>query len=43
MIEPQWPLRRYLPRLLEALDLAELTHDARNNRMRALALTRETG
>ena len=26
----------YLPPLLEALGLAELTHDARNNRMRAL-------
>ncbi len=26
----------YLPPLLEALELAELTHDARNNRMRAL-------
>ena len=26
----------YLPPLLEALDLAELTHDARNNRIRAL-------
>jgi hypothetical protein len=26
----------YLPALLEALGLAELTHDARNNRMRAL-------
>jgi hypothetical protein len=25
----------YLPPLLEALGLAELTHDARNNRMRA--------
>ncbi|HUG94510.1 MAG TPA: hypothetical protein VMK30_00030 [Pleomorphomonadaceae bacterium] len=25
----------YLPPLLEALDLAELTHDAKNNRMRA--------
>ena len=25
----------YLPPLLEALDLAEVTHDARNNRMRA--------
>lgn len=27
----------YLPPLLEALGLAELTHDARNNRMRALS------
>jgi uncharacterized protein DUF6855 len=27
----------YLPPLLEALGLAELTHDARNNRMRAIA------
>jgi hypothetical protein len=26
----------YLPPLLEALGLAELTHDARNNRMRAI-------
>jgi hypothetical protein len=26
----------YVPPLLEALGLAELTHDARNNRMRAL-------
>jgi hypothetical protein len=26
----------YLPPLLEALGLAEVTHDARNNRMRAL-------
>jgi hypothetical protein len=26
----------YLPPLLEALGLAELTHDARNNKMRAL-------
>jgi len=26
----------YIPPLLEALGLAELTHDARNNRMRAL-------
>ena len=26
----------YLPPLLEALELAELTHDKRNNRMRAL-------
>ena len=26
----------YLPPLLEALGLAELTHDARNNRMRAV-------
>jgi len=26
----------YLPPLLEALSLAELTHDARNNRMRSL-------
>jgi hypothetical protein len=26
----------YMPPLLEALGLAELTHDARNNRMRAL-------
>lgn len=26
----------YLPPLMEALGLAELTHDARNNRMRAL-------
>ena len=26
----------YLPPLLEALGLAELTHDARNNRVRAL-------
>jgi hypothetical protein len=26
----------YLPPLLEALGLAELTHDPRNNRMRAL-------
>jgi hypothetical protein len=26
----------YLPPLLESLGLAELTHDARNNRMRAL-------
>jgi hypothetical protein len=25
----------YLPPLLEALGLAEVTHDARNNRMRA--------
>ena len=25
----------YLPPLLEALGLAELTHDARNNKMRA--------
>jgi len=25
----------YLPPLLEALGLAELTHDAKNNRMRA--------
>jgi hypothetical protein len=28
-------LGMYLPPLLEALDLAELTHDKRNNRMRA--------
>jgi hypothetical protein len=27
----------YLPPLLEALGLAELTHDARNNRIRAIA------
>ena len=27
----------YLPLLLEALGLAELTHDARNNRMRAIS------
>jgi uncharacterized protein DUF6855 len=27
----------YLPPLLEALGLAELTHEARNNRMRAIA------
>jgi hypothetical protein len=27
----------YLPPLLEALGLAELTHDARNNRMRVIA------
>lgn len=27
----------YLPPLLEALGLAELTHDARNNRMRAIS------
>jgi hypothetical protein len=27
----------YLPPLLEALGLAEVTHDARNNRMRAMA------
>ncbi len=27
----------YLPPLLEALGLAEVTHDARNNRMRALS------
>ncbi len=26
----------YLPPLLEALGLAELTHDARNNKMRAV-------
>ncbi len=26
----------YLPRLLEELGLVELTHDARNNRVRAL-------
>jgi len=26
----------YLPPLLEALGLAELTHDARNNKMRAI-------
>jgi len=26
----------YLPPLLEALGLAEVTHDARNNRMRAV-------
>ena len=26
----------YLPPLLEALGLAEVTHEARNNRMRAL-------
>jgi hypothetical protein len=26
----------YLPPLLEALGLAEVTHDARNNRMRAI-------
>jgi hypothetical protein len=26
----------YLPPLLEALDLAEVTHDARNNKMRAV-------
>jgi len=26
----------YMPPLLEALGLAELTHDARNNRMRAI-------
>jgi hypothetical protein len=26
----------YLPPLLEVLGLAELTHDARNNRMRAI-------
>jgi hypothetical protein len=26
----------YLPPLLEALDLAEVTHEARNNRIRAL-------
>ena len=26
----------YLPLLLEALGLAELTHDTRNNRMRAI-------
>jgi len=26
----------YLPPLLEALGLAELTHDVRNNRMRAI-------
>ena len=28
--------RMYMPALLEALGLAELTHDARNNRMRAI-------
>jgi hypothetical protein len=27
---------RYLPPLLEELGLAELTHDARNNQMRAV-------
>ena len=27
----------YLPPLLEELGLAEVTHDARNNRMRAIA------
>jgi len=27
----------YLPPLLEALGLAEVTHEARNNRMRAIA------
>ena len=27
--------RGYLPPLLEALGMAELTHDAKNNRMRA--------
>jgi len=26
----------YMPPLLEALGLAELTHDAKNNRMRAI-------
>jgi hypothetical protein len=26
----------YLPPLLEALGLAELTHDARNNKMRSI-------
>ena len=30
----------YLPPLLEKLGLAELTHDARNNRMRALSRVR---
>ena len=31
----------YLPPLLEALGLAEVTHDARNNRMRAIGAARE--
>jgi hypothetical protein len=33
---PARPLRRYMPPLLEALGLAEVTHDAKNNRMRAI-------
>ena len=31
-------LRMYLPPLLEVLGLVELTHDARNNRVRALSV-----
>jgi hypothetical protein len=33
----------YLPPLLEALGLAELTHDARNNRMRAITTNGKGG
>jgi hypothetical protein len=39
LVRPEEGLRGrqgvYMPPLLEALGLAELTHDARNNRMRA--------
>ena len=31
-----WGFGMYLPPLLEALGRAELTHDPRNNRMRAI-------